>query len=231
MRVFVLYGSTRGNGNSDLLTNIITDGLNCTRIHLKDHIIHPIRDQRYDPKGFQPIDDYHPILVNEMLNHDMIVFSTPLYWYGMPGSVKNFIDRWTMYFDDATFKERMAQKEALVVITGGDNPRLKGLPVIQQFHWIFDFMGMTFFDYVIGQGNIQGEVRQDLEAMSKAEHLNHILRTRSRTITQPASIPPIVRKPTSENITKEKTENVVTEHVGRKEKRKSDGKKFRFFRG
>ncbi|PTX58449.1 multimeric flavodoxin WrbA [Melghirimyces profundicolus] len=218
MRIFALYGSTRGKGNSDLLTDMITDGLDCTRVHLKDYNILPIRDQRYDPGGFQPIDDDHPQLVKQMLNHDLLLFATPLYWYGMPGSVKNFIDRWTMYFDDNTFKERMAEKEALVVITGGDNPRLKGMGVLQQLYWIFDFLGITFIDYVIGQGNIQGEVRQDFEAMSKAEHLNHILRTKSRTITQPASIPPMVSKHTPEYITtKEKTEDAV--NVGREEKR------------
>ncbi len=185
MRIFALYGSTRGNGNSDLLADIITDGLDCTRIRLKDYNIQPIRDQRYEPGGFQPIHDDHPQLVREMLKHDMILFAMPLYWYGMPGSVKNFIDRWTMFFEDSLFKERMAEKEVIAVITGGDNPKVKGLTVIQQLHWICDFMGMKFLDYVIGQGNTQGEVRQDLDAMSKAEHLNHILRTRSRQTAPP----------------------------------------------
>ncbi|MDA8353550.1 MAG: NAD(P)H-dependent oxidoreductase [Firmicutes bacterium] len=204
MRIFAIYGSSRGKGNSDLLTNIITDGLNCTRVYLKDYTIEPILDQRYEPGGFQPINDDHPQLVQEMLNHDMIVFATPLHWYSIPGKVKNFIDRWTMYFDDHNFKERMAEKEVLLVITGGDNPRVKGLTVVQQFHWICDFMDMTFFDYVIGEGNTQGEVRQDMEAMSKAEHLNHILRSRSRvsrphTATTPASATPAVRPPAPEN--------------------------------
>ncbi len=213
MRIFAIYGSTRRNGNSELLTDIITNGLDCTRIYLSDYNIQPIVDQRYEPGGFQPIYGDHPQLVKEMLKHDMIIFAMPLYWFGMPGSVKNFIDRWTMFFDDGMFRERMSGKEVIAVITGCDNPRLKALTVIQQLHWICDFMDMTFFDYVIGQGNDPGEVRQDQDAISKAEQLNHILRARSRQSDSPA--PPMAPARHGEQ-NQDSTEHVVTQRRERK---------------
>jgi multimeric flavodoxin WrbA len=114
-----------------------------------------------------------------MLSHDIILFATPIYWYGMSGIMKNFIDRWSMYYEDLTFKERMSKKEAIVVITGGDNPHVKGLSLIQQFYWIFDFMGMHFIDYVIGQGNQPNDVLKDFNALAKAEQINHPLKMRS----------------------------------------------------
>jgi multimeric flavodoxin WrbA len=179
MRILALYGSTRKEGNSELLADIIVDGLDCTKIYLMNQTIQPIRDQRHDPKGFRPVYDDHPRLVQEMLSHDIILFATPIYWYGMSGIMKNFIDRWSMYYEDLTFKERMSEKEAIVVITGGDNPHVKGLPLIQQFHWIFEFMGMHFIDYVIGQGNQPKDVLNDFNALAKAEQINHSLKMRS----------------------------------------------------
>jgi multimeric flavodoxin WrbA len=179
MRILTLYGSTRKEGNSELLADIIVDGLDCTRIHLMDQTIQPIRDQRHDPKGFRTIHDDHPRLVREMLSHDIILFATPIYWYGMSGIMKNFIDRWSMYYADFSFKERMSEKEAIVVITGGDEPKVKGLTLIQQFYWIFEFMGMRFIDYVIGQGNNPNDVLKDYSALAKAEQINNYLKMRS----------------------------------------------------
>jgi multimeric flavodoxin WrbA len=181
MRILALYGSTRKGGNSELLADTIVNGLDCTKIHLMDHVIQPIRDQRHDPEGFRPVHDDHPRLVQEMLSHDIILFATPIYWYGMSGIMKNFIDRWSMYYADHTFKERMSEKEAIVVITGGDNPHVKGMSLIQQFYLIFDFMGMRFIDYIIGKGNNPNDVLKDTYAMAKAEEINYSLKMRSLT--------------------------------------------------
>jgi multimeric flavodoxin WrbA len=97
----------------------------------------------------------------------------------MSGIMKNFIDRWSMYYADFSFKERMSEKEAIVVITGGDEPKVKGLTLIQQFYWIFEFMGMRFIDYVIGQGNNPNDVLKDYSALAKAEQINNYLKMRS----------------------------------------------------
>ncbi|EGK08906.1 FMN reductase [Desmospora sp. 8437] len=178
MSILALYCSTRRQGNSELLADIVVEGLDCTKIHLKDHHIEPIRDFRHDPEGFKPVHDDHAKLIREILNHDMFLFATPIYWYGMPGILKNFIDRWSTYYSDMTFKDRMSEKEAIVVVTGGDDPHIKGFPLIQQFYWIFEFMGIEFTNYIIGNGNNPGDVLRDLNALSKAEQLNHQLRMR-----------------------------------------------------
>ncbi|GGA53437.1 putative NAD(P)H-dependent FMN-containing oxidoreductase YwqN [Kroppenstedtia guangzhouensis] len=178
MSILALYCSTRRKGNSDLLADIVVEGLDCTKIHLIDHHIEPIRDFRHDPEGFKPVHDDHSKLVREMLKHEILLFATPIYWYGMPGILKNFIDRWSTYYSDMIFKDRMSEKEAIVVVTGGDDPQIKGFPLIQQFYWIFEFMGIEFTNYIIGNGNNPGDILRDLNALSKAEQLNHKLRMR-----------------------------------------------------
>ncbi|PTX51471.1 multimeric flavodoxin WrbA [Melghirimyces profundicolus] len=178
MRILALYGSTRRQGNSELLADVVLEGLDCTKIYLNDYHIEPFRDHRHDPEGFQPIQDDHADLVRQMLLHDLILFATPMYWYGMPGNLKNFIDRWSTYYADMTFKDRMSEKETMVVITGGDEPHVKAFPMIQQFYWIFEFMGMDFIDYIIGIANNPGDILRDSTAMSKAKQINHQLKRR-----------------------------------------------------
>ncbi|WP_243388336.1 flavodoxin family protein [Bacillus kexueae] len=177
MKVVVLNGSTRPNGNTEQLTNHILEGLKYTTIHLKDHTILPIEDKRHDSEGFQPIDDDYDQIIKQVLEANIIIFATPLYWYGMSGPMKNFVDRWSQSLRDQqlNFKEEMSKKKMFVITVGGDNAKIKGLPLIQQFQYIFDFVSASFEGYVIGSGNQPGEVLQDEQALQQAEPLRNKL--------------------------------------------------------
>ncbi|MFS1512450.1 flavodoxin family protein [Chengkuizengella sp. SCS-71B] len=100
----------------------------------------------------------------------MYIFTTPLYWYGMSGPMKIFFDRCSQYLRDErfNFKEEMSKKKAYVIVTGGANPQIEALPLIQQFKYIFNFVNMEFVDYMIGRGNEPGDVKEDEAAISKA---------------------------------------------------------------
>jgi multimeric flavodoxin WrbA len=112
------------------------------------------------------------------MEHDAIVFATPLYWYGMSGHMKNFIDRWSQSLRDPRydFKEAMRGKQAYVVITGGENARLFALPLVQQFDLIFRFMSMDFKGYLIGYGGKPDGILQDERALEEAKQLNRQLK-------------------------------------------------------
>jgi len=177
--MFILHGSSRENGNTEQLTNIITKGLSIKEVHLRHKKIEPINDQRHEPSGFQHIDDDYEAIVKEMLEHDTIVFSTPLYWYGMSGYMKNFIDRWSQSLRDKElqFTDKMKTKKIYVVIVGGDNPKLKALPLVLQFKHIVEFVGATFEGYIIGEGNSPGAVIEDVLAIEQAQQLNDLLKS------------------------------------------------------
>lgn len=176
--MFVLHGSSRPNGNTEQLTHMLLEGVQTEEVYLRNHTIKPITDQRHDAEGFQPIDDDYEGIVKRMLEHDTIVFATPLYWYGMSGYMKNFVDRWSQSLRDTSlhFKERMQGKKVYVVIVGGDNPKLKALPLIAQFQYIFDFVGASFEGYIIGSANAPGEIINDKEASEKAKLYNQIFK-------------------------------------------------------
>ena len=106
--MFVIHGSSRQNGNTEALTHMMIEDIETEQIYLRDHTVYPITDQRHDAEGFQPVNDDYKQLTNRMLEHDTIIFATPLYWYGMSGHMKNFVDRWSQSLRDTSlhFKEK-----------------------------------------------------------------------------------------------------------------------------
>jgi len=181
LNVLIIYGSSREEGNTEWLTEKVAEGLTCTRVYLRNTNIRPIVDQRHAPGGFTPVDDDHDQIMQQMLAHDAVIFATPLYWYGMSGPMKDFIDRWSQSLRDERlgFKEQIRGRNAYVVVTGGPDARLKGLPLIQQFGHIFDFVGMKFVAYIIANGGKPGQVQEDERAMLEAGWLNRFLHRQS----------------------------------------------------
>jgi len=179
MKLAVIYGSSRENGNSEQLTEVVLKNLTATRFYLRNHHIEPIIDKRHTAEGFSPVDDDYHEIITQVMEHDILLFVTPLYWYGMSGHMKNFVDRWSHSLRDQRydFKGAMKGKKAFAIIVGGDSARVKGLPLVQQFQYIFDFMSMEFCGYLIGQGSKPGDVMKDGVGLSAAEHLHQQLKS------------------------------------------------------
>ncbi|WP_132745849.1 flavodoxin family protein [Scopulibacillus darangshiensis] len=178
MTIGIIYGGTR-EGNTEMLAHYAVQELAAEKIYLRDYSIHSIVDQRHILGGFQNIGDDYNSIIDRILQHDILIFVTPIYWYSMSGTMKNFIDRWSQSLRDtnySNFKASMSAKKAFVIAVGGDNPYVKGLPLIQQFQHIFDFMGMSFDGYVLGEGNKPGDIRQDEAAILAAQQLNNKLK-------------------------------------------------------
>jgi multimeric flavodoxin WrbA len=175
MKILALYGSSRKHGNSELLADKVLENIEHTKRYLTDYHITPIDDRRHEPGGFsESIDDDYNRLISEFLEHDVVIYVTPVYWYGMSGLMKNFVDRWTESLRDRElhFKEKMQGIKPYVVIAGGDLPYEKAKPLVQQFELIFDFMGVKLEDWIIGDGNKPGDVLNDEVAMRAASKMN-----------------------------------------------------------
>lgn len=178
MKIVAFIGSSRPNGNTEILTDVFLDGIEYKKVYLKDLTIKPIEDKRHTEEGFTIVDDDHDFIVEAILESDVLVFSTPIYWYSSTGLMKNLIDRFSQAIRDQRFptlKEHLKSVETFVIAVGGDNPRIKGLPLIQQFKYTFDFLNMPFTGYVIGKASKPQEILQDKIALSQAKMLNQQL--------------------------------------------------------
>jgi len=176
--MFVVQGSSRANGNTELLTKVMLEGMEVETVQLRDKKIFPIFDKRHDEEGFPQVDDDFAAIVERMLLHDQIVLTTPLYWYGMSGHLKNFVDRWSqaLRVPELDFKERMKGKQVYVVIVGGRDARVKALPLVQQFQLICNFLELSFVGYVIGEAAKPGDIMHDHHALDAAAVWNRRLK-------------------------------------------------------
>lgn len=178
-KVVVLYGSSRTTSNTELLTKKAIAGLDAKEIYLRDFTVKPIVDGRHTEHGFDEVDDDYDTIIKQVEQSYIILFSTPIYWYSMSGLMKNFIDRWSQTLRDPKFpdfKKNMSGKKAYVLAVGGDEPHMKGLAMIDQFRWIFQFVGMSFAGYIIGEGNKPEDILQDEMALLSAKKLNKELK-------------------------------------------------------
>ncbi|GAK04560.1 Trp repressor binding protein [Geomicrobium sp. JCM 19037] len=123
MRIATIYGSTRRMGNTELLVECMMKGIDHRSIYLSDLNIRPIIDQRHDEGGFDPVNDDFKEIVDLFLTSDLIIFATPLYWYGMSGPMKNMIDRFSGAVRDERYGEELKtslQKMETIVVTVGE---------------------------------------------------------------------------------------------------------------
>jgi multimeric flavodoxin WrbA len=174
----VIYGGSRPAGNAALLADIVAEGIAVERIRVDRYPVEALVDHRHDAEGFGQVGAGYRALFDRILDAGVWIIASPIYWYGFPANLKAFIDEFShlMRRPEYRFRERMQGKVAVLVLAGGDNPRLKGLPLVNQFYWIADFLGMDFRGYVIGEGDRPGEVLQDGAAVSEAQRLNQIVK-------------------------------------------------------
>ncbi len=89
-----------------------------------------------------PVDDDMRELYKMVEESDGIIFVTPIYWYNVPGPLKTFIDRITL-FENAIFVEgrsRLEGKVAGFIAIGNDTG---AIALIQNLMVVMNSMGMA----------------------------------------------------------------------------------------
>lgn len=180
MKITIFVGSSRKGGNSEKLADFVVHDIEHEKMYVKDLHIRPIEDLRHAENGFQTIDDDYDQFVEALEKSDVVIFATPIYWYSMSGLMKNLIDRLSQAIRDKRYpnlKEHLKTLRTIVVVVGGDEPRIKGLPLIQQFQYTLEFLNMPFSSYIIGEANQPGDILKDSSALSQAAWLNQKLKS------------------------------------------------------
>jgi len=117
-------------------------------------------------------DDYYQI-IEEMITYQRILFVSPIYWYNVSGSMKDFIDRWTESLRSTkyNFKEVMKDKIFYLIVVGANSDKAKANPIIEQFKALTQYFGIPFGGVVVGSGDKPGDVLKDKEAIDKVQQL------------------------------------------------------------
>ncbi len=172
-----MVGSPRRKGNTDILVGMVLKGARekghlTEKIYLYDLNISPCIDCRECKKGdFQcSRDDDMQKIYPKLSGADVLVFGTPLYWYGPTGQMKLLIDRLRPFISSGKLKE----KKALVIIPSEEGPEAC-LHVSGMFKLIFRYLGIKFLGELLVKAYERGEVRDMPRELEKAFNMGNSL--------------------------------------------------------
>lgn len=91
------------------------------------------------------------ILYPKIIESNLIIFGTPVYWYGPTALIKAFIDRF-VYFNCPENREKIRGKGAILVVPFEEENVETAEPLIQMFEKSFEYLEMTLLAKIIAPG-------------------------------------------------------------------------------
>ncbi len=177
MKVLALIGSPRKGGNTDILVDRIlqgskTRGHTSEKLYLYDYELAPCTDCRKCKKGdlVCTVNDGMQDIYPKIQEADLVIFGTPLYWFGTTGKMKLLIDRMRPFIANG----KMRGKKGTVVTVSGEETRFCE-PMIEMFRLTFDYLGMEFAGKFLAQAFEKGEIRKNQKVLEQAHELGVLL--------------------------------------------------------
>jgi multimeric flavodoxin WrbA len=174
MEVVVLFGSPRRKGNTIELVNAMTEtfrarGHHVRMLYLNDMHIRPCQGcLTCMEEGLCRINDDMKDIRKYMLEADLIVFATPVYWFTVSGQLKIVMDR-SLAFMDKEYNSRIRGKKAVTIMTSGDGDPAVCAPALDTFRQTFNLLGLDYAGHVegLGCGERGGVAQEDMERAGK----------------------------------------------------------------
>ena len=112
----IILGSARKDCDIEQFVYDIFQETPADIINLLDYKIH-----HYSYEHAYAEDDQFMFLVDMLLEHQLIIFATPVYWYSMSGHLKVFFDRITdLVTIHKSIGRQFKNKETALIVTGAD---------------------------------------------------------------------------------------------------------------
>ncbi len=160
--ILIVNGAVRVVGNTDILVNKITEGslntgTNITIFNLRDKkISNCIGCYQCRKKSTCSFQDDMTDVRGAMEKSDLMVFASPLYWCGVTGLMKTFIDRLFFYYHPHT-KPLISGKKALIITPMNQKDVAHESEVLVEFYnRLFNclkvkIVDMIFFSDIMGK--------------------------------------------------------------------------------
>jgi multimeric flavodoxin WrbA len=174
VNVLALSSSPRRDGNSRLLADALLEGVaesghDGELVHVDDHVTAFLRDCRIcrGADGRCRIEDgFEALLREQVLAADAIVFATPLYWYGVSGQLKAFLDRIFCYIaasypGSEEVVAGLSHKRLALLISSEETYVGASLGVLHEIQEYARYTHSALVGVVNGIGNKRGDVLAD----------------------------------------------------------------------
>lgn len=175
-----LCGSPRKGGNTDLLMESVMagaaeHGISARKVYVADLLIHGCDACEACKTGTQECvveDDMTP-LYQDILDSDILLIGTPVYWFGPSAQLKAVIDR-LFAFADAPGWSPLAGKRAVLVVALEEEPR-QAEHVIGMMDKSFAYLGVKCVGTVVAQAGAKGAVKDNPGIMKRAHEVGRSL--------------------------------------------------------
>lgn len=173
MKVLALIGSPRKGGNTDLLVSEALRGAQekghaVRKLYLYDYTISLCTDCRACKGGYLTccLNDEMAQLYPLMEGTDVIVFGTPVYWYGPTAKMKMLLDRMRPFVEN----KKMKGKRAVIVSPSDEDAKACG-PLVEMFRLSFEYLGIELVGTVLAKAYDLGAVANHPEELKAAYEL------------------------------------------------------------
>ncbi len=176
-KILAVGGSPRKGGNTDLLLSKIAEGAGAAGAEVELIRLGELQIRECDGchacwKG-RPCSKKDDMLAvyPKIAASDVIVFGTPVYWYGPTALMKMFIDRF-VYFNNETNRPRVRGKRAAVAVVLEETHGQTWRPVVEFFEKSLTYLEMELAGTIVvpGVGN-KGEILRHPERLLEAYRL------------------------------------------------------------
>lgn len=149
-RVVCLLGSPRANGSSDRLADRFASAAEREGAEVVTHALRDLRYQGYMPPAdglYETAeDDLDPVLA-DILETDVLVLATPIYFCDMTGLMKQALDRFDAFLaDDAEtgrLRSLLGGDKTLVIIQVQGNDDAQHRDLLAHYKLAFDTLGFA----------------------------------------------------------------------------------------
>jgi multimeric flavodoxin WrbA len=178
-RFLFLVASARREGNTETLARraaaVLPPNVEQQWIHLDELPLERFEDIRHhgeQSNQYPEPEGNEQALLEATLAATDIVFVTPLYWYSLPSSAKLYMDHWSAWLrvPGIDFKKRMAGKKMWAVCVLADEDPKRADLLLATLRQSADYMNINWGGELIGNGSKPGDVLNDRNAISAADH-------------------------------------------------------------
>jgi len=173
MKITALVGSPRKKSNTDILVDKILEagvkqGYDTEKFYLYDHVIKPCIDCRACKRGELEcviMDDMRKIY-KVLDDSDIIVFGTPVYFYGPTGPMKILIDRLRPYIAN----KKLKGKKGILVAPSEEGPVCTG-PLVELYKMSFHYLGVEYLGAVLATAYERAEILEKPDELALVDKI------------------------------------------------------------
>ncbi|MFE2039434.1 flavodoxin family protein [Streptomyces sp. NPDC059477] len=173
-RFLFVLGSSRPNGNTELLTceaaSHLPSDVEQQWIDLSGLDVPEFEDLRHDSDHVRPTEGPLADLLDATLAATDIVIASPLYWYTLSTPIKRYLDHWSGWTrtPGVDFQDTLSGRTLWGVTALAHEEFEVADPLIGTLHLSAAFLHMNFGGVLLGNGSKPGDVLKDTTALARA---------------------------------------------------------------